>query len=175
MALASPDPLTRLTRRSSFLMALGFAATACAADRQQLSLLLLEVAPDNHSPTGPEHAAPLPVQTVSKVIRLGRDAGRNCRLSRVRDVRHHDEKGWSRRSTRRGEVAADGAGTSPRETSGPYQHRRRVNSNSGALVALGPFDPGGLASVGARRAGRSGLNFCSYDLRRLHFASWPWV
>ncbi|WP_448173539.1 hypothetical protein [Rhizobacter fulvus] len=64
-----------------------------------------------------------------------------------------------------------------------YLGKRPIRTSIGVATSpiIEPWLPADLLTLAdwrlseARRAGRSGLNFCSYDLRRLHFASWPWL
>jgi GGDEF domain-containing protein len=173
MSLASCDPLTLLPRRSSFLLALELAAAECLRVPDQMSLVLLEVAPYTGASTDKFEAA-VSLVTVAKMVRL--IAQRDGTVGYLAEGRFGVMLHY-------GLGAALSIADSLHAGLGLHFRERPVRTSIGAAASpiLDAWSPSELMCLAdwrlsqARQAGQRKLSSAGFDLRRPQFQSWPWI
>ena len=174
MSLASCDPLTLLPRRSSFLLALELAAAECVRVPDQMSLVLLEVAPATGAVTADRFEAAVALVTVAKMVRL--IAQRDGTVGYLAEGRFGV-------MLPTGPRAALSIADSLHAGLGLYfkDHPVRTSIGAASTPILLAWSPAELMSLAdwrlsqARRAGQRRLCSAGFDTQRPHFQSWPWI
>ncbi|KQW36560.1 diguanylate cyclase domain-containing protein [Rhizobacter sp. Root404] len=174
MSLASCDPLTLLPRRSSFLLALELAAAECLRVPDQISLVLLEVAPATGAVTADRFEAAVALVTVAKMVRL--IAQRDGTVGYLAEGRFGV-------MLHAGLTAALPIADSLHAGLGLHLKDRPVRTSIGAASTpiLQAWSPAELMSLAdwrlsqARQAGQRRLCSAGFDTQRPHFQSWPWI
>lgn len=174
MSSASCDPLTLLPRHSSFLLALELAAAECLRELDQMSLVLMEVAPDARAAASDNFESVVSLVTVAKMVRL--IAQRDGTVGYVAEGRFGV-------MLHAGPKAAMSIAESLHAGMGLYFKERPVRTSIGAASSpiLQPWSPTELMSLAdwrlsrAKHAGQRALNSAGFDIRRPHFQWWPWI